>query len=170
MTVASIPRHAHVVAAVLAVMLLVALCAGCSQPEPERHVIATDSADEQTAIDARSAIVVDAGARFAVLAEMRTLLAAVQGIVGGLAEGDTAAVRVAALSAGFKAASESDPQAAAQFGPDFVALGMRTHLNFDSIASDVANGRSREAVLRRLATVMGNCVACHTQWRLSVRL
>jgi hypothetical protein len=126
------------------------------------------SRGDVAALDERMAVRVDAATRYAVLNEMRTMLNAIQGIVGGVARGDTAAMRVSARSAGIAAASESGESAAAQLGADFVRLGMRTHASFDSLASDVAQGKSRAAVLNRLSTVMGNCVGCHNQYRLLV--
>lgn len=119
--------------------------------------------------DDRTAITVDATTRQAVLTEMRTMLTAVQGIVGGVAAWDTAAIRAAAHSGGMAAASEAAPEVEAQLGHDFVQLGLRTHLSFDSLAAEVASTKDRDVVLRRLATVMGNCVGCHTQWRLVVK-
>ena len=121
------------------------------------------------AIDDRVPIQVDAATRFAVLKEMRTMLNAVQGIVGGAARGDTAAMRASATSAGFMAASEAGENVAAQLGAQFVQLGMLTHATFDSLAIDVAQGKSAEAVLRRLSTVMGNCVGCHNRFRFVVQ-
>jgi cytochrome c556 len=121
------------------------------------------------AIDDRLPISVDAATRYAVLKEMRTMLNAVQGIVGGAARGDTAAMRASATSAGMMAASEAGENVAAQLGAQFVQLGMLTHVTFDSLALDVTQGKSREAVLRRLSTVMGNCVGCHNQFRLVVQ-
>jgi cytochrome c556 len=121
------------------------------------------------AIDDRVPIPVDAATRYAVLKEMRTMLNAVQGIVGGAARGDTAAMRASASSAGMMAASEAGENVAAQLGMQFVQLGMLTHATFDSLAIDVTQGKSREAVLRRLSTVMGNCVGCHNQFRLVVQ-
>ena len=97
------------------------------------------------------------------------MLNAVQGIVGGAATGDTAVMRASAATAGMAAASEAGENAAAQLGADFVQLGMRTHTSFDSLAVDVTQAKSREAILRRLATIMGNCVGCHNQFRLVVQ-
>lgn len=119
--------------------------------------------------DDRAAITVEATTRQAVLNEMRTMLKAVQGIVHGVAAWDTAAIRAAAHSAGVAAASEAEPAVEAQLGHEFVQLGMSTHLSFDSLAADVARTKDRDVVLRRLATVMGNCVGCHNQWRLVVK-
>ena len=75
-------------------------------------------------------------------------------------------MRTAAASAGITAASEANEKVAAQLGNEFMLLGMLTHSNFDSLAADVARGKSRDAVLRRLSTVMGNCVGCHNRFRL----
>jgi hypothetical protein len=110
---------------------------------------------DEAALDDRTPIQVNAAARFAVLAEMRTMLNAVQGIVGGAASGDTAAMRASAAMAGTALASESGHHMAAELGADFVQLGMRTHASFDSLAVDVAQGKSREFALRRLANIMG---------------
>lgn len=142
------------------------------QPAEEQAATAAKSTEagwKGTAGDERAAVTVTEATRQAVLAEMRTMLNAVQGIVGGAAKWDTAAIRVSATSGGIAAASETEPDVEAQLGEDFVQLGMRTHLAFDSLAADVAQGKNREAVLGRLATVMGNCVGCHNQWRLVVQ-
>lgn len=153
--------------------LLVAatLCAACTPPDDEHEAKPTVAAarNHEEGIDDRDPIHVDAAGRFAVLAEMRTMLNAVQGIVGGAASGDTAAMRASAAMAGTALASESGHHMAAQLGEDFVQLGMRTHTGFDSLAADVAQGKSREFVLRRLANIMGNCVGCHNQYRLVVQ-
>ncbi len=119
-------------------------------------------------VDKRTAIEVDAATRVAVLAEMRTMLKGVQGIVIGAANRDTATIRAAALRAGMRAASETNPAIQEQLGGDFVQMGMRTHAAFDILAADVAQG-NQDVILRRLATIMGNCVGCHEQWRLTVR-
>ena len=156
----------------LSLLIAATLCVGCAQSTDEGGqagpaTVGAAPADV-AALDDRVPIRVDAATRFAVLTEMRTMLRAVQGIVGGAAQGDTAAMRAAATSAGTAAASEAGAEAAAQLGAGFVQLGMATHTSFDSLAADVAQGKSRETVLRRLATVMGNCVGCHNQWRLVV--
>lgn len=118
--------------------------------------------------DKRTAIEVDAVTRAAVLTEMRTMLKAVQGIVAGAANKDTAAIRAAALKGGMQAASETNPVVQEQLKGEFVLLGMRTHAAFDILAGDVLQG-NQDMILRRLATIMGNCIGCHEQWRLTVR-
>jgi hypothetical protein len=154
-------------------LLVVSALAGCAPASDEavEAVQPTIAAahDDIAAIDDRQPIQVDAATRFAVLQEMRTMLNAVQGIVGGAARGDTAAMRTWARAAGIAAASEAGEDVAAQLGAQFVQLGMMTHATFDSLAIDVSQGKSREAVLRRLSTVMGNCVGCHNRFRLVVQ-
>ena len=157
----------------MAFHLLIAVALSACAPagdeaRPEQPTVIADRGDV-AAIDDREAITVDAATRFAVLQEMRTMLNAVQGIVGGAGRGDTSAMRTWATSAGMAAASEAGESAAAQLGPQFVQLGMLTHVTFDSLASDVVQGRSRDVVLRRLSTVMGNCVGCHNRFRLVVQ-
>lgn len=121
-----------------------------------------------TDVDKRTEIAVDAATRVAVLTEMRTMLKGVQAIVLGAANRDTATIRAAALRAGMRAASETNLAIQGQLGGDFVQMGMRTHAEFDILAADVAQG-NQDMILRRLATIMGNCVGCHEQWRLTIR-
>lgn len=153
-------------------LILATLYVGCTQPgadvRPTDQPALSTTRGDSAAMDDRTPIHVDAAVRSAVLTEMRMMLVAVQGIVGGAANGDTAAMRASARSVGLAVAAESNENVAASLGPDFVLLGMRTHASFDSLAADIAHGKSRAAVLRRLATVMGNCVGCHHQFRLVV--
>jgi cytochrome c556 len=152
-------------------LIVATLFAGCAQPGAEGRPTdqpVVSSTSDSAAMDDRTPIRVDAAARWAVLTEMRMMLNAVQGIVGGAANGDTAAMRAAAKSVGVAAAAEGKGNVAAVLGPDFMLLGMRTHASFDSLAADITQGKNGAVVLRRLATVMGNCVGCHNQFRLVV--
>jgi cytochrome c556 len=154
-------------------LFIAAAYSGCTAKEDDvketTQSTISASRGDVAAIDDRVPIQVDAATRFAVLKEMRTMLNAVQGIVGGAARGDTAAMRASATSAGMMAASEAGENVAAQLGAQFVQLGMLTHATFDSLAIDVTQGKSHDVVLRRLSNVMGNCVGCHNQFRLVVQ-
>jgi cytochrome c556 len=153
--------------------LIIATLSACakdgSEPEPAAQPIISAVGGDVSPLDDRTPVLVDAETRAAVLREMRTMLNAVQGIVWGAVQGDTAAVRFAATSAGLAAASEAEEGVAAQLGPAFVQLGMRTHASFDSLAANVRQGQSRDVVLKSLSTVMGNCVGCHNQFRIVVK-
>ena len=144
-------------------------CRPAADGEAPAQPAITAAKGDVAAIDDRVAIPVDAATRYAILTEMRTMLNAVQGVVGGAASGDTAAMRSWATAGGMAAASESGEEVAAQLGANFVTLGLRTHASFDSLAMDVAQGKSGDAVLKRLSTVMGNCIGCHNQYRITVQ-
>ena len=160
-------RRVFPISMVTIVSMALVSCDRSTDRPAETVVKSTDAAWQGIPVDESTPITVDAATRQAVVMEMRTMLRAVQGIVAGVATWDTVAIRNAATSAGLAAASEAEPDVQAQLGTDFVQVGMRTHLSFDSLAQDV--GKSREAVLMRLATVMGNCVGCHDKWRLVVQ-
>jgi hypothetical protein len=150
-------------------MLVLPALISCERPADRAEAVVkpTDGTWKEIPVDDRLPIAVDAATRQAVLAEMRTLLNAVRGVVSGVASWDTSAIRNSARSAGVAAASEAEPAVQAQLGAAFVQVGMRTHHSFDSLATDA--GKSREVVLMRLATVMDNCVGCHNQWRLVIQ-
>lgn len=143
-------------------------CARTDEKPEKQQVSVRSSPGSLADVDRRTAIEVDAATRAAVLTEMRTMLKGVQAIVIGAVNQDTAAIRAAALKAGMRAASETNPAIQEQLRGDFVQIGMRTHAAFDILAADVAQG-NQTVMLRRLATIMGNCVGCHEQWRLVVR-
>lgn len=152
-------------------LILGALTLSCrnTDAKTDEAALAVRSATDTVVGDAdrRTALEVDAATRAIVLAEMRTMLKAVQGIVAGAAKGDTAVIRAAALKGGMKAASETNPAVQQQLPGEFLLIGMRTHSAFDILAADVVQGK--DVMLQRLATIMGNCVGCHEQWRLTVR-
>lgn len=116
--------------------------------------------------DARQPVVVPAAARATVLAEMRQMLEAVNGILRASVPFDRAAVREAALSGGTRIAVDRDPAMAERLPEAFVRLGSSTHRDFDALAETVAAGAPRDTVLSRLADLTAKCVACHANYRL----
>lgn len=118
--------------------------------------------------DARTPIELPAEAREVVLGEMRLMLEALNGILAGMAAGDREAMREAALGGGTAVAVDMDPGIAARLPDAFKSLGQGTHVAFDSLASAIGQGADRDAVLRRLSGLTGNCVACHDTYRIVV--
>jgi cytochrome c556 len=51
----------------------------------------------------------------------------------------------------------------------FRKLGMDTHLRFDKLALDAEQSESTEQLSQQLGELMGNCVACHKTYRLTVQ-
>lgn len=117
--------------------------------------------------DSRTGVLVPAAARLAVLAEMRTMLGSVNGVLRAQAQGDTAGVRTAALAAG--AAAAADPALEQLLPVAWLQLAMSTHHQFDDLAADASRPHGPDSVTTRLARLTGNCVACHAAFRLDTR-
>jgi cytochrome c556 len=113
--------------------------------------------------DARTAVVLPTEARAAVLAEMRTMLGSLNGILVAAGRGDSAAMSTAARRSGLAAAA--DP-ALEKLLPEawLQEMALATHLSFDSVAA--AAGADVAGVVNRLSSLTGNCVACHATYRL----
>ena len=123
---------------------------------PSVHAVGTDG---------RTPVVVPPEARDAILAEMRQMLGAVQGVLAGAIVPDTAAVRMAAAKAGLVMAA--DPALEQILPETFLQYGMATHRAFDSLAAHAVDGPG--ASLTALAGITGTCVTCHATYRLESR-
>ena len=127
--------------------------------------ITTDAAHGESAIDTRTPIPLDLGIRIAILAEMRTMLSSVQGVLDGTSRSDSAAIRKAATAAGMVMAV--DPQLEKVLPREFLQFGMTTHRAFDSLAANVSAGP--DDAIKRLAAITATCVECHAAYRLEVK-
>lgn len=168
------PHHGSVVS--LRRFAMVALCAaaavGCGRTQDAPvggTVSATPSMSMAPDPDERTAILLPVQGRHMVLSEMRLMLTSVQGYVDAAARGDTAGMRAAAQASGMAAARDMDPAMEDRLPAEFLRLGMSTHAAWDSLAADVGRGVSSQQALGRLGTIMKNCVACHTQYRINVQ-
>ncbi len=148
--------------------------------------------------DSRQPIAVTAMQRDHMLADMRGLLGAVNGVLRGVAANDTALMRASAGTAGIAAMrarmggrgmgggmGPGGPMRDSMMGPGvgpgggmgmgarrpetFRRLGMGTHAAFDSLAAVIAAGSPRDTVIGRIATITSNCVSCHWMYRLETR-
>lgn len=119
--------------------------------------------------DGRRVVAVSVAGREAVLSEMRLMMAALHGVLDGLARSDMKQVGASASSAGLGAAVDMDPAVRASLPPEFVRLGMSTHVGFDSLAAASSGGGDREEILGRAARLSANCVACHATYKLEVQ-
>jgi cytochrome c556 len=117
--------------------------------------------------DTRTGIVVPAAARTAVLAEMGTMLGSLNGVLIAQTNGDTAAVRLAALASG--AAASADPVLERILPDAWMQLAASTHQQFDQLAASAVRPHGSDSITVRLARLTGNCVACHRAYRLDTR-
>ena len=101
--------------------------------------------------------------RDAVRAEMRQMLASVDGIVRAVSSGDRAAAEAAARASGM--ATAVDPRLEKKLPTAFLEMGERVHHGFDELADAAKTNVPKDALLTRLADVTGTCVACHAVYR-----
>lgn len=128
----------------------------------------TRVAEESRNPDTRQVVRLTVAQRHAVLGEMRTMLQSLHDVLGAATTGDTAALRRAALASGMAAAA--DPSLEGVLPAEFLALGMRTHAGFDSLAATAsAGGMSRDTVVVQLAHLTSACVACHATFQVTTR-
>ncbi len=118
------------------------------------------------ASDGRTAILLEAGERDLVLAEMRAFLQAVQQISSGVAADDMTEIREAARGVGAAAQQAVPASLVGKLPLEFKTLGFDTHQRFDQLALDAAELGDKTYALRQLAELMQNCVGCHAAYRI----
>ena len=121
----------------------------------------------ENARDSRQIIPLTGAERSAVAAEMRQMLASIQGITDGLSRDDMQTVSEAASKSGMAMMQGLPPQIRMKFPAAFSQMGMASHQAFDQIARETKTGKDPAPVLRQLSTAMQNCVACHAVYRFA---
>lgn len=120
----------------------------------------------ESAADTRQRLVLAPAHRDMMLAEMRLMLGSVGGILQSLAAGDRPAAEKAARDAGMAGSADMNPHIKSRLPRQFLDLAMHTHHGFDGLADQIKSGGSQADIIRGLATLTGNCVACHAVYRL----
>ena len=117
--------------------------------------------------DGRTEILLSPKERDDILAEMRLLLKAVDGIVRGLGEStpDWKAVEAAARAVGMNMAADVEPIIMAKLPLPFKQLGMSIHKDMDALADAVVRGETPQEILQRLSSMTARCTACHEMYR-----
>ncbi|HSL72251.1 MAG TPA: hypothetical protein VK864_18525 [Longimicrobiales bacterium] len=123
---------------------------------------------QEPASDRRTVIRLPEPGRDAVLAEMRTMLKSVNGVLNGAVHGDVARMREAARASGLAAAVDLQPEMRQRLPMAFLSLGEGTHAAFDSIDAVLVKWPGRDSALVRLARLTGACVACHEAYRIEI--
>jgi len=120
------------------------------------------------ASDGRTAILLDAGERDLVLAEMRGFLVAVQGITDAVGRSDAKAAAQAARQVGAAAQQGVPASLVGKLPIGFKQLGFDTHGRFDQLALNAEQFDDAAAIVPELATLLQNCVSCHAAYRLDL--
>lgn len=116
--------------------------------------------------DGRQAIVLNADERNLILAEMRTMLGSVQGVIDGIANKDMKRVAQAARLSGSAVAAQVPAGLMGKLPLGFKQLGHTAHQGFDEIVVGAESGEPGDMLLARLGERLNNCVACHATYRL----
>lgn len=121
--------------------------------------------------DGRTEILLALAERDLILAEMRGLLLAIDGILNGLSGQDRSAMKArvveSARAAGMQMAADNSPLLMAKLPLAFKQMGMSVHRDFDEIATRAEQGAEAPEILRALSSITNRCTACHTIFRLS---
>jgi len=123
-----------------------------------------------SAPDGREAIVLSADEKNLILAEMRTMLGSVQGVVDGIANKDMQRVAQAARQSGSAAAAQVPAGLMGKLPLGFKQLGHGAHQGFDEIVVGAESDEPEELLLARLGKRLKNCVACHATYRLEAAM
>ncbi len=117
--------------------------------------------------DKRQIVSLTEAERAVVAAEMRQMLASVQGVTDALARGDTQAVVHAASRSGMAMMQEVPAPIRMKFPAPFTQLGMASHRVFDRIAQETKGVTDPGPTLKLLSEAMQSCIACHASYRFA---
>ena len=120
--------------------------------------------------DGRMEILLAPVERDQILAEMRQLLKAVDGVVRGLGEPqpDLKPMEEAASAAGMKMAADTNPAIMAKLPLPFKQMGMSIHKDMDALADAIVQKETPQQILQRLSSMTARCTTCHDLYRFGV--
>jgi len=116
--------------------------------------------------DSRTAVVLKTSEREFILAEMRGLLSATQGIMDASNQGDLQRIIKISKSVGMGSAADVNPALMEKLPIEFKRLGMSVHHDMDQIAEAAGQVTQVPEIQRMLSNSLLKCVACHSAWQL----
>jgi hypothetical protein len=123
----------------------------------------------QTGSDGRVEIILAAAERDQILAEMRLLLKAVDGLIRGLGEPnpDPKQMEATARAVGMNMAADVEPTIMAKLPLPFKQMGMSIHIDMDALADAIVRRETPQQILQRLSSMTARCTACHDMYRIA---
>jgi cytochrome c556 len=120
--------------------------------------------------DGRTEILLAVAERDHILAEMRLLLKAVDGIVRGLGETkpDLKQMEETARAVGMHMAADTEPAIMAKLPLPFKQMGMSIHKDMDVLADALVRNENSQQILQRLSSITARCTACHDMYRFRI--
>jgi cytochrome c556 len=119
--------------------------------------------------DNRQAVAVSEPIRIFVLAEMRGMLASVQGVTEAIAKKDWQAAVDSAEKTGLKAFEGMPKPIMMELPEEFRMMGRETHMAFDEVAKATRATRDPSAMSAKLADALQFCVTCHEAYRFTIK-
>lgn len=98
------------------------------------------------------------------LSEMRQMLASIQGVLQGAAEGDREKIKEAARYSGMRMARATPGHVRASLPREFKQIGGPTHRMFEELVVR-ADTDEMEDLVEFTAELMQQCLTCHAQFR-----
>lgn len=120
--------------------------------------------------DGRTEILLASAERDQILAEMRQLLKAVDGVIRGLGDSqpDRKQMEQAARAVGMGMAADTSPAIMAKLPLPFKQMGMSIHKDMDALADAINQEEAPPQLLQRLSSMTARCTTCHDLYRFGV--
>ena len=99
------------------------------------------------------------------LADMRSMLASIQGVMQGIGESDRERIAAAARQSGNRMARATPASIRAKTPQAFRDIGGPTHMLFEELAVR-AQTDDMDSLTRDTANLMNQCMACHATFRV----
>ncbi len=117
--------------------------------------------------DGRTEILLAQAERDQILAEMRQLLKAVDGVIRELGESEPDLKRIesAARAGGMHMAEDVEPAIMIKLPLPFKQMGMSIHKDMDALADAVVQRETSQQLLKRLSSMTARCTTCHDMYR-----
>lgn len=117
--------------------------------------------------DGRTEIFLAPAERDQILAEMRQLLKAVDGVIRGLGEPqpDLKQMEETARAVGMHMAADTEPAIMIKLPLPFKQMGMSIHKDMDGLADAIMQNETSQQLLKRLSSITARCTVCHDMYR-----
>jgi cytochrome c556 len=118
------------------------------------------------ATDARTIVWLSEEEQTLLLSEMRQFLVASQKILAASLKNDMETVEATARNVGIQQMRSTPDSLRAKLPKGFKALGPKVHRGFEDIANEAETLGDSTVILKRLAQLQKNCIACHAAYRV----
>lgn len=116
--------------------------------------------------DSRLSVLLTKDERDLILTEMREFLISVQGVSQAITENNHEQIAKVATNAGMQAEANTPGSIFRKIPLEMKKLGFDTRSKFDEIAKSAQEKRDFHEIRQQLDTLLNNCIACHTMFRL----